>query len=199
MMATTHAFIGAALASATVVFAPEAAPVAIAAAFVGGIVPDFDLAVVHRKDLHFPVLAWLPAGAAFALAAVLPTTGTVALAAFFGSVAVHGVTDIVGGSVEPEPWKMTNDRAVYNHVRGEWHSARRWVRYDGAPEDLGVAAFAAAIPLTVTSGLLHDLLLVALIASIAYTLVRKRLLDGLDLLRETLPPAVVTWLPEREQ
>jgi hypothetical protein len=199
MMATTHAFVGAALASLTLFVAPAAAPAAMGAAFLGGLVPDFDLLLAHRRDLHFPVLGWVPAIGALVAAGLAHTVASIALAAFLVSFAVHPVMDIFGGSTEPEPWRQTTDRAVYNHFRGEWHSARRWIRYDGAPEDLGTASFGAAVVLTLVTGPFHDVALAALAISIAYTLVRKRLLELVALVRDALPSAIETHLPDRRR
>lgn len=198
MMATTHAFVGAALASVTLLVAPAAAPAAMAAGFVGGLVPDLDLLVVHRKDLHFPVFAWIPAGCALALAALLPTTVTIAVAAFLLAFAVHPVMDIFGGSSEAEPWRQTTDNAVYNHLRGDWYSARRWVRYDGSPEDLGVASLASLPMLVYGTGTLADFATGTLALSIAYSLLRKRILTIYAALVGRLPSGVTARLPARK-
>jgi hypothetical protein len=58
MMAPTHAYIGATLALVSMpVTGSYAAPSGIlAASFLGGVLPDFDLVTSHRKTLHFPVL-----------------------------------------------------------------------------------------------------------------------------------------------
>lgn len=197
MMATTHAFVGAALASVTVFVAPAAAPAAMAAGFLGGLAPDLDLLAVHRQDLHFPVLAWLPVAGSLALAALSPSTVTFALAAFLLAFAVHPVMDVFGGSSEPEPWRKTTDVAVYNHLRDEWYTARRWVRYDGSPEDLGIAAVASLPMLAFGTAPIADLATVALALSIAYTVVRKRVLTISAAIVGRLPSDVAARLPVR--
>jgi hypothetical protein len=198
MMATTHAFVGAALASVTVFVAPAAAPAAMAAGFLGGLAPDLDLLGVHRQDLHFPMLAWIPAGCVLVLAVLFPATGTIAIAAFLLAFAVHPVMDVFGGSSEPEPWKRTTEVAVYNHHRGQWHTARRWVRYDGSPEDLGVASLASLPMLVFGTAPIADLATAALALSIAYTLARKRILTIYAALVGRLPSGVAARLPARK-
>lgn len=198
MMATTHAFVGAALASVTLLFAPEVAPAAMAAGFVGGLVPDLDLAFEHRRTFHFPVLAPLGALAVVTVAALAPSPTSITLAAFAVGAGVHATTDAFGGSTEPCPWRYTADEAVYDHVRGRWLRARRWVRYDGAPEDLGLAAVAALPMLALGSGSTQMLAMAALTVSAGYVLLRKRLWDIAAVIRRTCPDPVVRLLPVRE-
>ncbi|RKD97187.1 metal-dependent hydrolase [Halopiger aswanensis] len=185
MMATTHALMGVALVA--LVF-PEvgAAPTAgvLLAAFVGGIVPDLDMGAAHRKTLHFPVC--LPLAAAFVGGGLLASgaTGSLALGlfAFLLSAALHSAIDVFGGGVEPEPWKRTSNKAVYNHVLGRWHRPKRWVRYAGAPEDFLLAAVCGtvAIRAAATTPEIDRLLLGTLAFSAAFTLVRKRIPDLLS-------------------
>ncbi|WP_335998685.1 metal-dependent hydrolase [Halorientalis halophila] len=197
-MATTHAFVGAALASVTVLVAPEVAPAAMTAGFLGGLLPDLDLAFEHRRTFHFPVLAPLCALPVIGLAAVAPSPTTITLAAFAVGLGVHATTDIFGGSTEPCPWRYTCDRAVYDHLRGNWLDARRWIRYDGAPEDLLVAGVAALPMLLLGSTANRSLALGALALSAGYVLIRKRLWDVVDVLRRICPEPLERFLPVRE-
>src|SRR6056297_2311909 len=146
MMNTTHAAMGVALAAPLAVVAPELAPAAALAGFAGGVFPDFDLlGGQHRRTLHFPTYYGAAALAASAAALLAPGPATVAAAFFLLSAAVHCIADAAGGGLELRPWEATDDRAVYVHPAGRWLRARRWVRYDGAPEDL-VLAGACSIP-----------------------------------------------------
>jgi hypothetical protein len=114
MMATTHALAGMALASVATLFAP----VAVVAAGAGGAVPDLDTPGRHRRTLHYPVYYSLAALGLLAVAFVVPTPATVALAAFVGAAAVHSASDVLGGGLELRPWEGTSDRAVHDHYHG---------------------------------------------------------------------------------
>lgn len=193
-MATTHALVGLAIA---VLVAPDAAPAVLAAGFLGGAFPDFDLYAGHRKTLHFPVyyaLLALPFGL---LAAVAPGTWTLAAALFVVAAAVHSAMDAFGGGLELRPWEGTSDRAVYDHFNGRWLPPKRWVRYDGAPEDLGLAAVAAVPPILVLSGGLELVAVGALAVSAVYVLVRKPMVAVAEWLVARTPPTVLDYVPER--
>ena len=181
MMATTHVFAGLALVAPVAVRYPEfAAPLAVGA-ICGGLAPDFDLVLAHRRTFHFPVTGIAVAGPAVALAAVAPSTPTVGFAAFAAAAWLHAASDAIGGGPEMDPWNDRSERAVYDHVRRRWVRPRRWIRYDGAPEDAALATVLAVPPLLVFDGPIAGVALVGLAVSIAYAAVRRRL---------------VAWLPE---
>jgi hypothetical protein len=186
MMATTHALFGMALGAVALFVALEYATVAIAAGGAGGLFPDLDLLGDHRKDLHFPVYYSLAAALAPAVGVVVPSTATVAVAAFLASAAVHSASDALGGGLELRPWEATSEEAVYDHFRGRWLPPRRWIRYDGAPEDLLVAA-ALAVPGTLYADPLQWVVLGLLGVSTGYALVRKRLVTVGESLADRLP------------
>ncbi|WP_435076861.1 hypothetical protein [Halococcus sp. AFM35] len=121
-MATTHALAGVALAA---LVASEQAGVALPAGFVGGLFPDLDLYVGHRKTLHFPVYYWPLALAGGVLVAIGTGPATVGLACFLLAAALHSTMDAFGGGLELRPWEATSERAVYNHYTGRWHRPRR--------------------------------------------------------------------------
>jgi hypothetical protein len=175
-MNTTHAAMGVTLAAPLVAVAPEFAPVAALAAFVGGVFPDLDLlSGQHRRTLHFPVYygaAGLVSGVA---ALVSPNAATVGVAFFLLSAAVHCVADAAGGGLELRPWEATDDRGVYVHPASRWIRPRRWVRYDGAPEDLVLAGAFSVPGLLLFDGTVRTLTVVGLAVSVVYTAVRKRL------------------------
>ena len=215
MMATTHALAGMALASVVTLFAPEYAPVAVVAAGLGGAFPDLDTPGRHRRTLHYPVYYSLATVGLLVLALGVPTPVTVALAAFVGGAAVHSASDAFGGGLELRPWEGTSDRAVYDHYHGRWLRPRRWVRYDGAPEDVvlaGVLAVptlalaggagdatalsGASLRVTALSGELVPTLVVVFVAvSVAYGLVRKHVVAVGEWLVAVLPPGVLDRLP----
>ncbi|NHN61176.1 metal-dependent hydrolase [Halorussus sp. JP-T4] len=194
-MATTHALFGMALGAVALVVAPEYATVAVAAGGIGGLFPDLDLAGDHRKDLHFPVCYSLAAVAALALAAVAPTAVTVAVAVFLASAALHSAGDALGGGLELRPWEATSEEAVYDHFNGRWIAPRRWIRYDGAPEDL-LAAAAFAAPGVLYAEPLQQAVLALLGVSTVYALLRKRLVDAGERLADRLPPGLAALATE---
>lgn len=175
-MAFTHAAVGLALASVTVFLAPTYATVAAVAAIGGGVAPDLDLFVgQHRKTLHFPVYYWVPALLTLSAAVLVPDPTVVAAAAFFLAAAVHSGTDALGAGDELRPWEATSERGVYCHLRNRWVAPRRWVRYDGAPEDLLLAAVFALPGVVLYDGPIRTVTVLGLVAATVYALVRKRI------------------------
>lgn len=183
-MATTHALAGIVAGGVVTVLAPGHATTALLAGAAGGLAPDLDAVVgTHRRTLHFPAYGWAVAVPAVALAALVTARWSVAFAAFCVAAALHALSDWAEGGVEWRGWECTTDRAVYCHLTGEWLSARRWVRYDGAPEDLLVSAVLGAVALPLSTGPTRSLVVALLAVGTAYTLVRRRVPDVVDRLR----------------
>ena len=184
MMSTTHAAIGVTLAASTLWVAPELAVPAALGAMAGGIFPDLDVAyVAHRKTLHYPELYWPFVAVGFVVAVLAPSPITAGAAFFLLSAAVHSVTDMFGGGLGSRPWSNDDQRGVYAHRRGRWIAPRRWVRYDGSPEDLLVVAAFSLPGLLLYGDLVCRLTLAMLSVSAVYVLVRKpigRLGERLD-------------------
>ncbi len=197
MMATTHILVGVALAAATTVFAPEFTTVALVAAAVGGAFPDLDLYAGHRKTLHFPVYYSLLAFGALAVAAALPMALTVGVAFFLLSAAVHSRMDAFGGGLELKPWLGQSQRAVYDHANGRWLEPRRWIRYDGAPEDLLLAGAMAAPTLLAFDGIVDQVVIGILVLSAGYTLVRKPMVYLTEVMVDVIPLSVLGYVPDR--
>jgi len=197
-MATTHALAGLLLGALALFVAPEHALTAMLAGFAGGLFPDFDLPGAHRKTLHFPVYYSVLAVPALAVAAVVPTTETVAVAVFLAAAALHSVTDVLGGGLELRPWEGTSQEAVYSHYHGRWLRPRRWVGYDGSPADLAVASVLAIPPLVFVEGnLVGPLVVLTVAVSVVYAVVRKRLADLAEILASAVPAPVRARLPDR--
>ncbi|HMB50110.1 MAG TPA: metal-dependent hydrolase [Natronoarchaeum rubrum] len=197
MMATTHALWGMALALPVLAIAPEFAPVAFGAGLVGGVFPDLDLYAGHRKTLHYPVWGALAAVPAGVLAIVAPSTLTVALAVGLAAAALHAATDAAGGGLELRPWRASSERAVYSHHHGRWIPPRRWIRYDGAPEDLGLAGIAATPLIVAGDGSTAAVAIALLAASAVYVLLRKPLAALAAYLAGLVPASVRPYVPER--
>ena len=197
MMATTHALAGILLGSAAVWVAPEFAPVALAAAVLGSVFPDFDLYSGHRKTLHFPVYYAVFAVPVAALAVALPRAATVALALFVVGAALHSLMDALGGGLELEPWRGTSDRAVYDHFRRRWVAPRRWIRYDGSPEDLALATVFGVPALLIHEAPVREFVVAVLAVSAGYALLRKPLARVWGRLASKVPRSVGKYVPER--
>lgn len=198
-MAPTHAYIGVALALVSLpVTGSHAAPLGIiAAAFIGGVLPDVDLVTSHRKTLHFPVLYPVAACLLVVLSLALKWQALFLLSITVGSAGVHSLTDIFAGGLGYEPWRGTSRKAVYNHVAGRWHRPRRLVRYSGAPEDLVLCTlFAVPVLIDPVTGPTADTALaVVLVGSGLYTATRRRLSLLAASARSLLPNALLNRLP----
>ncbi|MDF9744695.1 metal-dependent hydrolase [Natrinema salsiterrestre] len=176
-MATTHVFAGLAAVAPVAVLAPEFAAVLGIGAILGGIAPDFDLVLTHRRTLHFPVAGLAVAVPAVVVAALFPSPLTLVLAAFAGTAWLHAASDAIGGGPEMDPWTERTERAVYNHVRGRWIRPRRWIRYDGAPEDAALGIVLAVPALLAFDGGLTAVIAACVAVSLLYALFRRRLVE----------------------
>ncbi|MFC6784710.1 metal-dependent hydrolase [Halobaculum halobium] len=197
MMLPTHALAGAALAVPLAAVAPEAAALVLAAGLVGGALPDLDLYVGHRRTLHFPVYYSAATAVAVPSAFFFDTVASAVIAAGLVGAAAHSVADVFGGGLELRPWRATADRAVYDHFNGRWIAPRRWIRYDGAPEDLLLSATLAAGLWGVVDGPLQFVVAGALTIAAVYTVVRRILPRLVELIVPALPADIVSALPAR--
>jgi hypothetical protein len=197
MMATTHALAGLLLGGVAATLAPDLAVPALVAGFLGGAAPDLDLYAGHRKTLHFPVYGPIAGLAAGGVAVLVTGPVTVAVAVFVLAAGLHALSDAVGGGLELRPWRGESDRAVYDHYRGRWIPPRRWIRYDGAPEDLLLCTVLALPGLVALNGRAETAILAALAVSVAYTLARKPLVALADRFVPQIPQDVFDRLPDR--
>jgi len=197
MMLPTHVLAGMLLAAPLVRVAPELATVGFVAGFLGGIFPDLDLYVGHRKTLHYPVY-YSGLGVVLTVAAlVAPSVFTVGAALFVLGAALHSVSDMYGGGLELRPWEGNSDRAVYDHHRGRWIAPRSGVRYDGAAEDLMLSVGLSLPLLYLVDGPLQLIVGGTVLVAVVYTVLRRHLAE-LAALAISLVPAVLTpYLPDR--
>ncbi|MFB6102372.1 MAG: metal-dependent hydrolase [Haloplanus sp.] len=197
MMLPTHALAGMLLALPVALTMPEFAGVALGAGFLGGVLPDLDLYVGHRKTLHFPVY-YSVAGIAGALSmGAVPSTVTVGVGTLLLAAAAHSVTDVFGGGLELRPWEGTSRRAVYDHFHGRWIAPRAWIGYDGSPTDLMVAVVVAAPLLAVVDAPYSWLVGGALAVATVYAAVRRTLPTVAERLVAVLPAWTTPYLPAR--
>ena len=176
-MLPTHVLVGLAVAAPVAVAVPELATPLLAGAVVGSALPDLDVVAIHRRTLHYPTGYVLAAVPAASLAIVVPTAEAVVLASTLVAAALHCRMDRYGGSHELRPWERKSDRAVYDHVEGRWLDAKRWTRYDGAPEDLLVAGVAGLVALVGLVDPFRTVAALALAAAVVYAAFRRRLSD----------------------
>lgn len=196
-MATTHALVGILIAAVASFVSPDLSLAAVVAAAAGGVFPDLDLYAGHRKTLHFPVYYALAALAALAMAVVSPVTPVVAAALFLTAAAVHSLMDALGGGLELRPWEGTSERAVYSHYHRRWLAPRRWIRYDGAPEDLALGSLVAAPALATFHGDVQLAVVGLLAVSAVYVLLRKPMVRIAEWLVAVLPDPVRRHVPAR--
>lgn len=197
MMATTHALAGLLLAIPVAVAAPELAVPAAVGAITGGVFPDVDMPGEHRRTLHYPVYYSLAAALAGVVAVVAPGPATVAAALFLGSAALHSLSDGLGGGLELRPWEAGSERAVYSHYHRRWWRPRRWVRYDGAPEDAALGIMLAIPSVLVYEGAIELFVLGAVALGVGYTVIRRPMVEWTQRLVDRLPPELLDRLPDR--
>ncbi|PHQ37974.1 hypothetical protein DJ69_14395 [Halorubrum persicum] len=197
MMLPTHVLGGMLLAAPLVRVAPELAPIGFVAGFLGGLFPDLDMYVGHRKTLHFPVYYSLLAAIALVAALAVPSAATVAAALFLLGAALHSVADMYGGGLELRPWEGNSDRAVYNHYHGAWIPPRRLVRYDGAVEDLALSVGLALPLLYLLDTPLRRVVLGTLLVAAVYTVTRRYLAELAARITPYAPATLLPYLPDR--
>jgi hypothetical protein len=202
MMLPTHVLAGMVLALPFAFADPSSTGVALAAGALGGMFPDLDLYVAHRRSLHYPVYYGALAVAAVASVVLVPSAVTVAAASFLVGAAVHCLGDVAGGGLELRPWEATSDRGVYDHYRDRWIAPRRWIRYDGSPGDLLVSIVLGGTLLVAVDGIPRQVVMGALAVAVTYTVVRRSLPSIAETLVDVvlepyLPATVFSAVPER--
>lgn len=206
MMLPTHAVVGLALAAPLVVLAPELAPAALVGALLGSVLPDLDMYAGHRRTLHYPSGYAIGAAAVVAAIVVVEVAGVAAamtsplavgLAFLLVGAAVHCRMDRYGGGLELRPWEGNSDRAVYDHVKGRWLAPKRWLRYDGAPEDFLLSVGVGLPLLAVLDGPFPWVVLAALLVGGSYALLRRRLADLAPAVFGSVPDPLGEYVPAR--
>jgi hypothetical protein len=90
---------------------------------------------------------------------------------------------------------------VYDHVRGRWIRPRRWIRYDGAPEDAALAV-ALAVPTLAfvppdAVPMLHPAVVAVVAVSVAYAGLRRHVAALTAQLATFVPAGARPYLPDR--
>jgi uncharacterized membrane protein YsdA (DUF1294 family) len=148
MMFSTHILAGGTLGLLANFFAPQLVPFAVLGGMIGGFLPDVDMFAEHRKTGHRPFQYLILTALLFA-AAYIQTSSVLIFASFlFASMTLHGFMEIYSNGKTMRPTEEKDDRAVYNHITGNWIEPRRWVLCS-SKEDL-------ALMLVVAAPLLHS-------------------------------------------
>jgi hypothetical protein len=114
---------------------------------------------------------------AAAVAAIAPSSSTVAAATFLLGAGLHAASDWLGGSDELRPWERTSPRAVYLHPAKRWLAPRHAVRYDGAPEDF-LLTLVLSLPVAyLFDGPVRVVVGAGVLVAAAYTVFRRRVPD----------------------
>ncbi|MFB6242116.1 MAG: metal-dependent hydrolase [Candidatus Nanosalina sp.] len=143
MMFSTHILAGGTLGLIATFFAPQLVPLAVLGGMIGGFLPDVDMFAEHRKTGHRP-FQYLILTTLLLAAAYIQTTQALIFASFlFASMTLHGFMEIYSNGKTMRPQEETDDRAVYNHLKGEWIEPKRWVLCS-SKEDLAIMLLVAA-------------------------------------------------------
>lgn len=197
MMLPTHVVIGLAVGAPLLALAPELAPAALLGVVIGSILPDLDMYTGHRRTLHYPTGYAIATAISIPLAVLLQwpivIVGTFVL---FGA-ALHCRMDRYGGGLELEPWKETSNRAVYDHVKRQWLPPKRWIRYDGAPEDFVLMATIGLPLMFVFDGGFQWITFIAIVVGGAYAVFRRQLARIARIVFRYVPRSVAHHVPAR--
>jgi len=191
--------VGLAIATPLVILVPDLAPAALAGGLLGGIFPDLDLYSGHRKTLHYPTVYLLAALIAVGLTVLVPITMTAGLAFFLLGATAHCQMDRFGGGLELRPWEGTSERAVYDHVRGQWRRPKRWIPYDGSPHDLLLLSTVSVPLFVMLDGPFRLLVGVALLVGIVYVGLRQWLASIAPVVFSYVPGWLAAYVPDRYQ
>lgn len=196
-MLPTHVLVGLLIAATFVVFAPDLANLVLLGSVVGSFFPDLDMYIGHRRTLHYPTGYSIAGVLSVLLVVATQAPWLVALSFFLLGAAAHCRMDRYGGGLELRPWEGTSDRAVFDHVRGRWRSPKRWIRYDGAPEDVLLAILIGIPVFLVMDGLIRWLVVTAILIGVIYGVLRRRLVLVTPYVVDSIPDSVESHIPDR--
>lgn len=190
MMISSHALIGGLIGLVSIAIRPDIVPAVVLAGMAGGLVPDLDMVMHHRRTLHFPVLGLMATLGSGVLAIVSGSTPILFLAVFFAGMTVHCLSDVLGEGKVFRHWEESDPRGAYDHLNDRWLEARGWLA-TGTVHDLwiglvaGVILIAAVPTLAVPVGVLMGV-------SIVYAATLRRLADVISDDHDTLESFVTS-------
>jgi large-conductance mechanosensitive channel len=174
MMVFTHVLIGALFGLVIGQFVPDYTTILICTGMSGGLIPDLDMFLAHRKTLHSPVYVPVLSIGAGCLVVHSPSLLTIGLVTFLGAAGLHSCMDVFSGGRELRPWEEVDDRAVFNHYEGRWIPARRLV-YSGSLADFGMSLLAFGVVVVHAEGVVVTIAFSTLVLSALYTLFQRRI------------------------
>lgn len=193
MMVITHALVGGVVGLVALFISPSMLVPAVAAGAIGGVIPDLDMLLDHRRSLHFPVISGLllvPAAGLFIMApGVLSTVVCFGLAGLF----FHSVTDIVGEGRVMRHWKHSDPRAAYDHLNGRWIRPRRLIK-TGTGVDLFVAAASGMILVAVLPAVYSGLVTIVVGAAFVFTVAMRPAAAYVSEEHRSIEALIKAWL-----
>ncbi|WP_408960621.1 metal-dependent hydrolase [Natrinema sp. 74] len=167
MMTPNHATAGLLLALTATRWHPELLSVVAVTAFIGGVVPDLDTKLEHRKTLHYPAYYSIFTGLFLLAATVVGAQVLVVGTYFFAAATLHCYTDLFV-DVEKTSDEPDGDGIIFVHPIDRWVGPVMLVRYAGSPEDLLVGLLLAVLPLLKYEGIPFALTVIAVAWSVLY-------------------------------
>lgn len=125
-------------------FHPSLAGVAVTAGILGSILPDLDMMAEHHRTLHRPFQFLVITAAFYTIFWFTNSTFSAFLFFGVGAATVHSFSDILSQGKTKHPEVSKDDRAVFNHLAGEWMEPKRLVN-EGSRRDLFMT-FVLAVP-----------------------------------------------------
>ena len=151
---------------------PELAVIVAVSAFVGGILPDADLKLTHRKTLHYPAYYGIVTLVFLVLAVISNSVVVVVGLYFFGAAALHCYADYFVGIEKPSD-ETDGDGVLYLHPRKKWVGPKEIIKYAGSPGDLLVGILLAVPPLLYYGDLPFWLTVLSVSGSLLYFVKRQ--------------------------
>ncbi len=200
MMLSTHLLAGGLVGLLSAVLAPGHLVLLVAAGAIGGLFPDLDLLLEHRKTLHrpFQFTALFLALSGLYLAVQEPLVLVATAAA--GGLVSHVAADILSQGKTKDPAHAKSDRVCYDHVHRRWLAPMNLVNV-GSGRDL-LLTYLFAAPFLLTGELVIRLFGAgAAVFGTAWFLMKDTvtndLLDGYDRYSEFIQKTI-GWGPETE-
>lgn len=170
-MTPNHMLTGLLLGYGVVFVNPEILLAASILGFFGGLFPDIDAVLEHRKTLHFPVyytifLMTLLVGYFFVgLPALL------AISFFFLSASIHCITDYFV-VIEKDSNEESQNGVIYLHPFDKWVGPKPIIKYAGSPQDLLIGLLLGSVLLYISSGLIFWISVLTLILGVIFSFYR---------------------------
>lgn len=174
MMTATHMLLGMLLGYILGFIQPDIAPYLLIIGFIGGMLPDIDIAFKHKRSLHFPFYYSLIVAITLTSTIFFSSVEAVMAFTFFGAATLHCLTDVFAGSLETALGRQENEKTVYLHPENRWINSVNLIRFPGAPEDLMLSLLIGVPLLIVIQGPLEWLTAATLALGTAYSVMRFR-------------------------